>query len=101
MTQNCTDWHPEDIRAAIRKRFGSMAALGRHFGVSKTAVPNTINQPGYSVKMERRLAEILGRPAHEIWPSRYHHDGSPISFRAERHVAARQKVDLRKNGTEA
>lgn len=101
MTQKRTDWHPEDIRAAIRKRFGSMAALGRHFGVSKTAVPNTINQPGYSAKMERRLAEILGHQAHEIWPSRYHRDGSPISFRAERSVAGRQNVDLRKNGNAA
>lgn len=78
-----------------------MAALGRHFGVSKTAVPNTINQPGYSAKMERRLAEVVGRPAHEIWPSRYHHDGTPVSFRTKRTVAARQNADLRKNGEAA
>ncbi|MPW00102.1 helix-turn-helix domain-containing protein [Bombella apis] len=101
MTQKRTDWHPEDIRAEIRKRFGSMAALGRHFGVSKTAVPNTINQPGYSAKMEQRLAEILGLKACEIWPSRYHRDGSPVSFRAERSVAARQNADLHKKSTAA
>ena len=100
MTQKCTDWHPEDVRAEIRKRFGTMAALGRLLGVSKTAVPNTINQPGYSVKMEARLAEVLGKKAPEIWPSRYHRDGSPISFRAERNVAGRQNA-LCKNGNAA
>lgn len=101
MARKRTGMHPEDIRAEIRKRFGSMAALGRSLGVSKTAVPNTINQPGYSAKMERRLAEVLGKPAAEIWPNRYHGDGTPVSFRVERAVAARRAGDLRKNGDAA
>ncbi|MXV43938.1 transcriptional regulator [Saccharibacter sp. 17.LH.SD] len=98
MAQKRTGMHPEDIRAILRKRYGSMAALGRLWGVSRTAIPNTINQPGYSVPMEGRLAHELGSPAHEIWPDRYHRDGTPVSFRTDRAIAARQSVNLRKSG---
>lgn len=101
MTQKRTDMHPEDIRAELRKRFGSMAALGRQLGVSGSAIPNTISLPGFSRKLERKLADILGCKAHDIWPSRYHHDGTPVSFRTKRTVAARQNADLRKNGEAA
>lgn len=35
-------------------------------------------------KAERIIAEALGVPPEQIWPSRYHPDGSPRSGRGER-----------------
>ncbi|MFT8664018.1 MAG: helix-turn-helix domain-containing protein [Acetobacter orientalis] len=76
--------HVEDIKSSLRKKWGSLSALSRHRGKNQNAATQTIATPGYSVPLEQAIADELGREPRDIWPNRYHFDGSPISFRAER-----------------
>jgi len=93
--------HAEDIKAAIRKKWGTLSALSRHLGKHKNIVAQTISTPGYSVPTERYIARELNRLPHDVWPDRFHYDGSPISVRAERIVSADGTADLRRNGVAA
>lgn len=63
------DWHREDIKAAIRKRFGSMSELARVRRVDVSVIRRALQVP--YPKVERLIAEALGTTAPSIWPSRY------------------------------
>jgi len=93
--------HPEDIRSAVRKKYGSMAKLSRALNLNDNAVSNAICQPGYSVPLERRIAEAIGLTVQQVWPDRYHADGSPVSLRADRTSTRSADADLRRNGVAA
>lgn len=67
--QPLSDWHREDILAAIRKKKKSMAALSREFGFSSGTLINTLNRPW--LRGEHIIAGAIGVKAEEIWPSRY------------------------------
>lgn len=82
-----TDWHPEDIKAAIRKRGITVTDLARRHGVSKQALSLAM-QARVSGNCERIIAAALGLDPSSIWPSRYHADGSRINFAARPEVAA-------------
>ncbi len=71
------DWHPEDIKALIRKRFGSLAALGSAWGMSRQSISGAILNPNCSAKLERRIAEALNMKPQTLWPSRWQEDGKP------------------------
>ncbi len=71
------DWHPEDVKAAIRKTGMTLFALSEQFGVHRTAVSMTLTRP--YPKMERRIAEYLGHAPQDIWPSRYDAAGNPLN----------------------
>jgi len=72
-------WHREDIKAALRKRLGSMQALARAMGRHPHAISNALRQPGYSTAIERRIAQELGVPLHELWPARWTANGVSLS----------------------
>ncbi|MFT9091542.1 MAG: helix-turn-helix domain-containing protein [Gluconacetobacter sp.] len=93
--------HVEDIKAALRKKFGTLAALSRHLGVHPNTVSITINQPGHSVPMERKICDILGHDPHEVWPDRFHPDGSPVRTRVDRTPTALRGEEHRANGVAA
>nr|WP_298796064.1 helix-turn-helix domain-containing protein [uncultured Acetobacter sp.] len=76
--------HVEDIKSSLRKKWGSLSALSRHLGRNPNAVTQALGTPGYSVPLEQAIADELGREPRDIWPDRYHMDGTPVSFRAER-----------------
>ena len=78
------DWHIEDIKAELRKRFGSLSALCREWGVTRSSISNVLAQPDRSRRMERRIAAALDRTPHEIWPSRWTPKNTPISHRVDR-----------------
>ncbi|MBP2199108.1 helix-turn-helix domain-containing protein [Pantoea cypripedii] len=63
------DWHREDILAAIRKKKRSLAALSREHGLSSGTLINALNKPW--PRGENIIADIIGVPASDIWPSRY------------------------------
>lgn len=64
------DWHPEDIKAAVRKtRFGSLVALARAYGLPRHACAHACHTSNFHGEMA--IAEALGRSPREIWPSRY------------------------------
>jgi Ner family transcriptional regulator len=68
------DWHPEDVKAAVRKKGSTLAAIGRHHGMSRQAIALTLVRP--SQQGEDAIARFLGVKAQVIWPSRYNRDGS-------------------------
>ena len=70
------DWHPADVLAALKKRGWSLAGLSVANGYHPTAVGKALKQPWPAV--ERLLADAIGVPPQEIWPSRYDHDGQPL-----------------------
>ncbi|WP_336973444.1 helix-turn-helix transcriptional regulator [Sphingobium aromaticiconvertens] len=69
------DWHPEDIKAAVRKRGSSLAALARQGGISTQALSLTL-QARVSEKCELIISDFLNIHPSEIWPSRYRDDGT-------------------------
>lgn len=76
------DWHKADIIAAVRKTGTSLRAMSRKLGLAHTAIGNALHIP--APKYERMIAERLNMTPQQIWPSRYHEDGSPKSGRGER-----------------
>ena len=68
------DWHREDIKATVRKRGTSIAALAAAHGLKPSALLRTLAVPREAG--ERIIADFIGTPPHHIWPSRYHFDGS-------------------------
>lgn len=81
-----SDWHPEDIKAAIRKRGGTVAQLARDSGVSKQALGQCIERRA-SEHGDQIIAHFLGLKPHQIWPSRYTAKGQRIRFRAPSAIA--------------
>ena len=70
------DWHPEDVRAAIKKSGLSLAQLADKIGYSKAAVGKVLWQPW--PRVEALVAAHLGKRVTDIWPSRYDADGNPL-----------------------
>ena len=79
-----SDWHPADIVAAIWKRGTSLQKMAREHEppYANTALTLALRRPW--PKAERMIADVIGVPAQQIWPSRYNADGTPKSGRGER-----------------
>lgn len=71
-----TDWHPEDVKAAIRKTGITLTDLSTGAGYEKSAVGKALFQPWPQV--EDIIAERLGTAPWVIWPSRYDSCGNPL-----------------------
>ncbi|SCA57189.1 conserved hypothetical protein [Candidatus Terasakiella magnetica] len=74
-TRTCNA-HPEDVKAEVRKKVGSMAALARQHGVSDSVVRAALIRPqptGNAI-----IAECLDVPLHAIWPEWYGEDDKRI-----------------------
>lgn len=91
------DWHKADIIAAIRKTGTSLREMSRSHGLAHTAIGNALHVP--APKYERLIAERLNLKPQDIWPSRYHADGSPKSGRHERGIG-RHKFQNKFNRSE-
>lgn len=66
-----TDWHREDIKAAIRKKsHKSLAAFAKDHGYENPATFYNVFKMSYP-KIERIIANYLEVEPSEIWPSRY------------------------------
>jgi len=69
------DWHPEDIKAAVRKSpYGSLRALGSSFELPRHACSHALRGPHCGGELA--IAAALGLSPREIWPSRFLADGS-------------------------
>lgn len=73
MRQCSRDWHREDVKAAVRKRGTTIAALAGLHGLKPQALLRTLVVPREAG--ERIISEFIGVPPQRIWPSRYHKDG--------------------------
>lgn len=78
MAQKPPVWHREDIKAALRKRHGSLRALSKGWGYSRRAVSNVLEDPHYSRRLEKLVSQDLGVELHVLWPDRWAADGSPV-----------------------
>lgn len=77
------DWHKADIIAAVHRRGTTLRQLAMDNGYSyQSTAAQAFHRP--YPKLERIIAEFLGIPPQQIWPSRYHADGTPKSGRGER-----------------
>lgn len=85
------DWHREDIKAALRKRHGSLEKLSTSWGYHKSTVAVALKTGSYIPTVERRIAEELGQHPHTLWPDRWHPEGHPKSV-AERNITAPEPV---------
>ncbi len=81
MAKPTTGIHREDLKAMLRKRYGSLDALSRSWGYHRMCVSNAIRDSYYSVPLERRIAEALNLHPHEIWPDRFSADGEALPRR--------------------
>ena len=76
------DWHKADIVAALWKRGTSLQRLARINGYAHGSINFALHRPW--PRAERIIADALGVRPGDIWPSRYHDDGSPRSGRGDR-----------------
>lgn len=74
--------HPEDIKAALRKRGITLASLSRQHGYTANAVGLVLHGRRNSAPLRRIIATALGKPEREIWPEPRRPQGRPPS----RHV---------------
>jgi Ner family transcriptional regulator len=91
------DWHPAFIVAAVWEKGTSLQRLARKHNYCNTALTLALRRPW--PKAERIIAEAIGVSPSDIWPSRYHADGSPRSGRGERGLGRGYKAkDTAANG---
>ena len=62
-------WHPEDIKAAIRKRGVTMSELGQAMGVDHRAASKALAEP--FTKGEVAIAQYLDVPVQLLFPTRW------------------------------
>ena len=87
-------WHPEDIKAAIRKRGTTLSDLSRAHGYNDQAARLALrNRRSYAV--EAVIAAELGVPAHELWPDRYDSNGKPLDARRQQRTTTNGRPSLR------
>lgn len=63
--------HPEDIKAAIRKKRLNQADIARALGVSGMAVNHVIHGRQKSARVARRISEVTEIPVTRLWPGKY------------------------------
>lgn len=61
--------NPELIKAAIRMAGTTPASLADELGVGRSTVSHVIHGRGTSNRVQKRIAEIIGKPITAIWPS--------------------------------
>ena len=64
------DWHRQEVVAAIRMKGISVAELARRNGYDNPTTFYNVFRFSYP-KVEKIVAEFLGKKPAEIWPSRY------------------------------
>lgn len=69
-------WHPEDIKAAIRKRGMTLTELATRNGLDESACRAALKRP--QPEADRVISAYLNQPLHTLWPDRYDEEGLRI-----------------------
>lgn len=69
-------WHPEDIKAAVRKTGTTLARLGRENKFGRSTLYEALTQRWPAAHLV--IAQCLGVSRHELWPQWYGPDGEPL-----------------------
>lgn len=72
-----TDQHPEDLKALLRKQFGTLRAFERQHGLPVQAANAALKRPHDLA--EAAIAAALGKHPADLWPSRYDAAGNRLS----------------------
>lgn len=83
------DMHPEDIKAEVRKRGSNLSALAFSVDMNKQTLSLALTGR-VSAKAEQVIADFIGMPAAEIWPSRYGPDGQRLTLRRSKAEMAQE-----------
>jgi len=92
MTRISGEWHAENIKAELRKRFGTLRNFAEKINVSPQSISGAISTPNGSSLIELIIARELGVSAHALWPDRWTADHKKIDrsqFRRS-HAAGRE-----------
>jgi len=76
------DWHPADVVAALWKARTTLRRLSRQNRYAPDSLKLALRHPW--PRAESIIATAIGTAPQQIWPSRYHADGTPKSGRGER-----------------
>ncbi len=68
---NSVGLHPEIIKAELRIYGASQSSIAREMKVSHVSVLRVIDGMSRSARIERRIAELLGRQPWQLWPQWY------------------------------
>lgn len=68
--------HPEDIKAAIRKRGKTLSQLSRDNNLAVATVRCALKER--IPKADKIISSFIETPLHVIWPSRYDEQGNRI-----------------------
>lgn len=101
MAQKPIGMHPEDIKAFICKKWGTLAAFSVAKGRAPATASNAIRQPPYSHPMAQLIAEEMGKTPYDVWPDFYHPDGTPVPCRLGRTPTPQSRAAHRQNGVAA
>lgn len=63
--------HPEDIKALLRKKGSSAAAVSRRLKVEPGTVSNVIHGRYASRRIATHISAFVGIPVSQLWPDRY------------------------------
>ena len=85
--------HPEDIKAALRRRFGTLRAFCRQIRRDKTMVSHVLRNPCFSIPTEKAIAKALELSPHAIWPDRWTETGEPLPRTGEREPTRAASVE--------
>lgn len=88
-------WHPEDIKAEIRKRGTTLGALALSNGMHRDAISIALKVPHQQA--EAVVARFLDVPAHELWPARYDAKGRRLQPQPGGYVIAKPAPRARSN----
>lgn len=91
-------FHPEDIKAELRKQYGSLAVFGKKYHLTGQSISQALTK-SCSARIEKLIAEALNHPPHAIWPDRWTKDGKPYFRRGEKAKAGktRKNPSLKRN----
>lgn len=93
-------WHREQIKAALRMRGHSFASIGRAYGYAQPHTPGAVLSRPWPF-MEKAIADLLGVPPCQIWPSRYTATGNPKGHGIRGQYTKRAKPHNGKSGEAA
>ncbi len=82
------DWHPEQVKAAIRMGGLPLDELSRRNGYHRSACRRALKFAWPAV--EKIIADALGLTPQAIWPSRYDAKGKPLTRRNSRSARRRR-----------
>ena len=78
MARDPTGMHVEDIKAALRRRHGTLRALAATWGRHPSSISRALTNPCFSVPTEKLIAKALKMPLHDIWPDRWTEAGESL-----------------------